>query len=171
MTDVALRPARADDAAWLSELVVHDAIAPFLAAARSSAVDEVAAEIARAEHDPEAFGVLVIEASGERVGTIAWERVNRRSRIASVSGLALEPVSWGRGIAAAAVELLVSELLDVRGLHRVQLEVYGFNEHGAAFFERAGFVREGVRRLAYWRDGRWVDGILYGLVDEDRAAR
>jgi RimJ/RimL family protein N-acetyltransferase len=34
---------------------------------------------------------------------------------------------------------------------------------------RAGFVREGVRRKAYWRHGEWVDGVLYGLVAEDLA--
>jgi RimJ/RimL family protein N-acetyltransferase len=28
-------------------------------------------------------------------------------------------------------------------------------------------VQEGVRRKAYWRDGRWVDGVLFGLVEED----
>ena len=33
--------------------------------------------------------------------------------------------------------------------------------------ERAGFVHEGARRLAYWRHGEWVDGVLYGLVRED----
>jgi RimJ/RimL family protein N-acetyltransferase len=30
-----------------------------------------------------------------------------------------------------------------------------------------GFVREGVRRRAYWRHGEWVDGVLYGLVREE----
>jgi hypothetical protein len=28
-------------------------------------------------------------------------------------------------------------------------------------------VREGVKRKAYLRDGGWVDGVLYGLVEED----
>ena len=29
------------------------------------------------------------------------------------------------------------------------------------------FMREGVRRKAYWRNDEWVDGVLYGLVAED----
>lgn len=171
MTDVALRSAARGDVPWLADLVSQPEVSTFLAAVRPSTPEEILAEIARAEHDPEGLGVLVVEESGEPCGTVAWERVNRRSRIASVSGLALEPRARGRGVAAVALELLVSELLDVRGFHRVQAEVYGFNERGAAFFERAGFVREGVRRLAYWRDGRWVDGILFGLIAEDRTAR
>ena len=171
MTDVGLRPAVRGDVPWLAELVSHPDVSGFLAAVRPSAPEEILAEIERAARDPEDLGVLVIEESAEPRGTVTWERVNRRSRIASVSGLALDPRSRGRGIAAVALELLVSELLDARGLHRVQAEVYGFNERAVALFERAGFVREGVRRQAYWRDDRWVDGILFGLIAEDRTAR
>jgi RimJ/RimL family protein N-acetyltransferase len=171
VTDVALRRAVRGDVPWLADLVSHPEVSPFLAAVRAASPAEIAVEIERAERDPDGFGVLVIEVDGEPLGTVTWERVNRRSRIASVSGLALDPSARGRGIAAAALELLVSELLDARGLHRVQAEVYSFNDRGAAFFERAGFVREGVRRRAYWRNGRWVDGILFGLIAEDRLAR
>lgn len=171
MTDVALRRAVRGDVPWLAELVSQPEVSAFLAAVRPSTPEEILAEIERAERETEDLGVLVIEESGEPRGTVTWERVNRRSGIASVSGLALDPRARGRGVAAAALELLVSELLDARGLHRVQAEVYGFNERGAAFLERAGFVREGVRRQAYRRDDRWVDGILFGLIAEDRTAR
>jgi RimJ/RimL family protein N-acetyltransferase len=55
------------------------------------------------------------------------------------------------------------------GFHRLQLEIYGFNERAQAHAERAGFIREGVRRKAYDRHGEWVDGVIYGLVREDLA--
>jgi RimJ/RimL family protein N-acetyltransferase len=47
------------------------------------------------------------------------------------------------------------------------MEVYGFNERAMRHAERSGFLREGVRRKAYWRNAEWVDGVLYGLVVED----
>jgi RimJ/RimL family protein N-acetyltransferase len=34
-------------------------------------------------------------------------------------------------------------------------------------FERAGFVREGVRRRAYDRAGGWQDGVFFGLLAEE----
>ena len=34
-------------------------------------------------------------------------------------------------------------------------------------FERAGFVREGVKRKAYWRHGEWTDGVLLALIEDD----
>jgi RimJ/RimL family protein N-acetyltransferase len=45
--------------------------------------------------------------------------------------------------------------------------VYGFNERAIAHTERAGFVREGVKRKAYLRHGEWQDAVQFGLVRED----
>ena len=53
------------------------------------------------------------------------------------------------------------------GYHRIELEVYGFNERAQRHAERSGFVREGVKRQAYRRGDGWVDGGLYALVAED----
>ena len=49
----------------------------------------------------------------------------------------------------------------------MQLEVYGFNERAQRLFERAGFVREGAKRKAYWRHDAWHDGVLFGFLEED----
>ena len=51
--------------------------------------------------------------------------------------------------------------------HRIELEVYGFNERAIRHFERSGFQKEGVKRRAYLRHDEWVDGVLFGLVQED----
>ena len=47
------------------------------------------------------------------------------------------------------------------------MEVYAFNERALRHAERAGWIREGMRRKAYLRDGAWVDGVMFGLVEED----
>jgi RimJ/RimL family protein N-acetyltransferase len=119
--------------------------------------------------DPVAFGRLVIEANGQRAGALGYERVNERSRIAQVGGLAVHPRFRGRRIADEAARLLQRHLIHELGYHRLQLEVYAFNERAIAHSERAGFTREGVRRKAYLRDGAWVDSVLFALVEEDLA--
>jgi RimJ/RimL family protein N-acetyltransferase len=166
---VSIRPAQKEDVGFLVALAGHPEVAPFLAAVRPSDELAITGEIERMRSEPDGFGIAVIERDGVAVGSVTWERVNRRSRIASVGGLALDPSARGSGTAALALELLVDELLDDRGFHRVQLEVYAFNDRALRFFESAGFVREGVRRKAYWRDDRWVDGVLFGLLAEDRS--
>ena len=111
----------------------------------------------------------MIEADGERAGALAYERANERSRIAQLGGLAVHPRFRGRRIADEAARLLQRHLIHELGYHRLQLEVYAFNERAIAHAERAGFMREGVRRRAYLRDGEWVDSVLFALVEEDLA--
>jgi RimJ/RimL family protein N-acetyltransferase len=164
---VTIRRARADDVDFLVELVTHEDVEPFLAAIRAKGRDEILAEIDRSEGDPEAFGVFVIEVEGERAGTMRFKRANQRSRIAALGGLAVHPSFRGGKVSDTAARLFQHHLVDDLGFHRLQLEIYGFNERAMRHAERAGFVREGVRRKAYWRNDEWVDGVLYGLVAED----
>jgi RimJ/RimL family protein N-acetyltransferase len=166
---VALRRARPDDAPFLVDLFTHEDVEPFLAAVRANDLDAVRGEIERSETEPDAFGLFVVEVDGERAGTMHFERANRRSRIANVGGLAIHPRFRGRRIADDAARRFQRHLIHELGFHRVQMEIYAFNERALAHAERAGFTREGVRRKAYWRNEEWVDGVLFGLVAEDLA--
>jgi RimJ/RimL family protein N-acetyltransferase len=165
--NVSIRRARIEDADFLVELVTHEEVEPFLAASRPKSHDEILEEIARSESGPEAFGLFVIEVDGERAGTMRFSRANERSRIADLGGLAVHPEFRGAKVADTAARLFRRHLFDDLAFHRVQMEIYGFNERAMRHAERAGFTREGVRRKAYWRNGEWVDGVLYGLVVED----
>jgi RimJ/RimL family protein N-acetyltransferase len=98
---------------------------------------------------------------------MGFEVANKRSRIASLGRLAVHPRERGRGVADEAARQLQRHLLLELGYHRLELEIYGFNERAIRHAERAGFVREGVKRKAYWRHGEWQDGVLFALVRED----
>jgi aminoglycoside 6'-N-acetyltransferase len=161
---VRLRAATPADAPYLAALAAHPDVGPFLSTGAESDAAALAAEIAA--QDPETGGHVVFEL-GRPAGGARWERVNRRSRIASISRVVVDPALRGRGLGAEAVRALADELLGPRGFHRVQLEVYGFNEAALKTFERAGFTREGVRRRAYWRHGAWHDGVLFGRLSDD----
>jgi RimJ/RimL family protein N-acetyltransferase len=134
---------------------------------RAKDAESVRAEIARSDAEPEGYGLFVVEVDGERAGSMQFERVNRRSRIADLGGLAIHPAFRGRKVADEAARQFQRHLLGELGFHRVQMEIYGFNERAMAHAERAGFTREGVRRKAYRRNDEWVDGVLFGLVAED----
>jgi RimJ/RimL family protein N-acetyltransferase len=166
---VSVRRATLDDVAFLAGLATDPDVAPYLAAVRASTPEAIADQIARAEAEPDVLGVEMIEVAGERAGTFAWELVNRRSRIASVSGFALDHAFRGRGVGVEAAHAMQRHLIRGRGFHRVQMEIYGFNERALRHAERAGWVREGVRRRAYWRNDTWVDGVLFGLLADELA--
>jgi RimJ/RimL family protein N-acetyltransferase len=164
---ITIRRAEPGDVDFLVELYSHDEVEPFLAAVRVRDPDGVRGEIERSQAEPQDFGRFVIEVDGERAGAFGFEVANRRNRIANLGSLAVHPDFRGRRIADEAAQMFQRYLIDELGYHRLQLEIYAFNERALAHAERAGFTREGVRRRAYMRHGEWVDGVLFGLVAEE----
>ncbi len=164
---ISIRRARADDVDFLVELVNHDDVEPYMSVRRARDRESVLEEIRRSETEPEDFGRFVVEVDGERAGVMGFEVQNKRSRIAHLGGLAIHPDFRGQHLADEAAQLLQRHLIFDLGYHRLQLEIYGFNERAQRHAERAGFTREGVRRKAYWRHSEWVDGVMYGLIRED----
>ena len=155
---VSIRPATADDLEFLVELYGHEEVRPFLAAGRSYDRDWIAGSL---------DGIVVAELDGQRAGAFAWELRNERNGIVHVGGVAVHPRFRGRRLADDAARLLQRHLLVERGFHRIELEIYGFNERAQRHVERSGFVKEGVKRKAYRHGDEWVDGVLYGLLVED----
>jgi RimJ/RimL family protein N-acetyltransferase len=159
---VSIRPATEADVDFLTALYAHDEVRPYLAAGGSYDRDGVTAKVAA-----DGGGVMVVELDGRPAGAMAWELANRRSGIVHVGGLAVHPEFRGRRVADDAARLFQRYLIRERGFHRIELEIYGFNERAQRHAERSGFVREGVKRKAYRRDDGWVDGVLYAVVAED----
>jgi RimJ/RimL family protein N-acetyltransferase len=166
-----LRRASRDDVDFLVEVTTHEDVEPYLAGSRPRDRAGLLEEVERSQREPEQFGRFVVEVEEDgawrRAGVMGFELANRRSRIANLGNLAIHPGFRGRHLADAAAKVLQRHLLFDLDYHRLQLEIYGFNERAQRHAERAGFIREGARRRAYWRHEEWVDGVLYGLVRED----
>jgi RimJ/RimL family protein N-acetyltransferase len=165
--NLSIRRARAADVDFLLELVTHEDVEPFLGGRAARDRDALLGEIEHSDREPQRYGRFVIECDGELCGSLGFEVANERSKIAHLERLAVHPRFRGRRIADQAAREFQRHLIYDLGYHRLQLEIYAFNERAIAHAERAGFVREGVRRKAYLRHGEWQDAVLFGLVRED----
>jgi len=148
-------------------LLADEETAPFLSRRAGASRSDMLAEIARSEADPHAFGWFVFEVDGERAGCVQFERVNERNRIVEARRFAVEPRFRGRRVGDEGARIFVRHLLVDLDFHRVEVQIYGFNERAIAHAERVGYVREGVKRKAYMRDGEWQDAVLFSLLRED----
>jgi len=167
VSDVRLRRAEREDVGFLLELVRHEDVEPFLGAVAAADAESIGAEVERSLAEPHDFGRFVIEVDGRRAGTCGFEVANRRSAIAHLERLAVHPDFRGHRVSDDAARILQRHLFHDLGYHRLQLEIYGFNERAQHHAERSGYLREGERRKAYWRHGDWMGGVLYGVVAED----
>lgn len=71
---------------------------------------------------------------------------------------------WGRGFGTDATRVLLRFAFWELNLHRVELEVFAFNERAIRAYEKAGFVREGARREATFREGRYHDVLVMSIL-------
>jgi putative acetyltransferase len=164
---VSLRRARADDAAFLLELLTDEETRPYLSGRAGGTLDDVLREIERSDAEPDEFGWFVFEVDGERAGCATFHRVNERHRIAEGGRFAVHPRFRGEGVGLRAARLFQRHLLVELGFHRIELQVYGFNERAIVHAKRSGYVREGVKRKAYLKDGEWQDAVLFSLLREE----
>jgi RimJ/RimL family protein N-acetyltransferase len=114
--------------------------------------------------DRELYLVVVLREGDHPIGYI---RINWIDGDASLAWLRFAlGERRGEGHAKRALRCLIAHLF-TRGLHRVDAEVYQFNETSLALLERLGFRREGVKRRAC-RDGEaWRDVVVLGLLRDD----
>jgi len=164
---ISIRRAQPDDADYLLELLQDEETRPFLGLPDAPTRELVLAEIERSEREPQAFGRFVIEAGGERAGSLGFRLLNERSRIVEAGRFAVHPRFRGRGIGDEAARLFQRYLLVDLDMHRVELQIYGFNQRAIAQAERTGYVREGVKRRAYLKNGEWEDAVLFGLLRDE----
>jgi len=73
----------------------------------------------------------------------------------------------GGGIAGRALRLVTGWALGELGLARVELHIEPGNEPSIRVAERAGYVREGVLRSVYFKDGVRQDIAIYSLLRDD----
>jgi RimJ/RimL family protein N-acetyltransferase len=164
---VTFRRARAHDLDFLLELVNDADVRPFLGVRTADEREGLAAEIERSEREPGSFGRFVIEVDGEPAGSMGFHVASEPNRVARFERLAVHPRFRGRKVADEAARGFQRHVLLELGFHRLEMEIYGFNERAQAHAARVGWVKEGVKRRAYLRHGNWEDGVMYALLRED----
>jgi RimJ/RimL family protein N-acetyltransferase len=104
--------------------------------------------------------VFVIEAlDGDKprtAGSCGVHEIDWKNRTGIV-GIVLSPQERGKGLGTDAMYTLVKYLHGEMGLNHVELEVFPTNAAGVKSYESIGFVKEGIRRGAYFRDGKFID--------------
>ncbi len=112
---------------------------------------------------------FAIVLDGAPVGLIEMhEELAPRYRHAAVD-LFLDPACHGRGIGTEALGLLVRDLIELRGHHRITIDPAAANAAAVRCYEKVGFKAVGVMRN-YERDvdgPEWHDALLMELLAEE----
>lgn len=115
--------------------------------------------------------VMVLKDGDRPIGSIGLHGIGLPDRRAEL-GIAIgEQELWGQGYGREAIGLVLGHAFGRLGLHRVFLHVVAANERGARCYEACGFRKEGELRDARFRDGKFHDIWMYGILEDEVRAR
>lgn len=110
------------------------------------------------------------QASDAHIGNTGIHRIDWLNRCGETGSFLGDPAHRGRGLGAEAKALFLDYLFETLGLHRIDSITFDHNKASAGHLLRCGFVEEGRKRQALWREGRWHDVRTFGILAEDWAA-
>jgi RimJ/RimL family protein N-acetyltransferase len=165
--NVTLAPLRPEDSEamfrWINDRELVQLNAPFEPVDRASH-DRWFEGIQRRE-DVEIFAIRL--ADTERlIGTCQLNEIDRDRGTCELQIRIGEAEGRDRGHGTEAVGLLLRHAFEDLGLDRVHLDVFATNERAIRAYEKAGFVREGVREADVVIDGEEVDVVQMVAVGE-----
>jgi RimJ/RimL family protein N-acetyltransferase len=126
------------------------------------AEEEYIDRVTRSEHD--LVLLIVLKESDRPVGATGLHQIDFRNRHASFGILLGEPSEWGKGHGTEATRLIVGHAFETLNLNRLWLQVYEYNERGLRCYERVGFREEGRLRQDNFREGRYWDTLVMGIL-------
>jgi UDP-4-amino-4,6-dideoxy-N-acetyl-beta-L-altrosamine N-acetyltransferase len=109
---------------------------------------------------------LAKDKSGGYPGVISLNRVDFSNKNAYL-GIYTNPYNVKRGTGYVLIECLKVLAFDKANLHTLKLEVIERNNLAISFYKKAGFCEEGRLRDFVFRDGRWCDVIVMGIMNKD----
>ena len=100
------------------------------------------------------------------VGTISIYGIKSPVRCATL-GITIAPGHQNRGYGREALLIALRLAFEEYNAHKVELEVYDYNQHAIGLYESVGFVTEGCRREVVYHMGRYFDRILMGILESE----
>jgi ribosomal-protein-alanine N-acetyltransferase len=109
---------------------------------------------------------LAVCSDQEMVGIISLEEKEKELRVSEI-GLWIAPEHHKNGYGTEAAEIITEYGFEELNLHRIMVRAHAENEGSNKIWERLGFTPEGTLRSHTYREGRFVDVNLYGLLEDE----
>lgn len=129
--------------------------------------DEVVGFFLKCVDADDRYDFMIIAPDGRIIGEsvineIDWDAGCANFRIGIFHG-----TERGKGIGSWAVKTARDFAFEQLKLHRLELDVFSFNERAEKAYLAAGFKREGVLRDAVWTGTEYADDILMAILEDE----
>jgi ribosomal-protein-alanine N-acetyltransferase len=163
-----LRPLERADAALLTRWFNDPAVKRSLWIHRPLTLEHEEASIEKLTSDVNTLMLGIARQDDDRmIGMTGLQQIDFKDRNAELAIVIGEAEEWGRGLGTEATRLVVGHAFGTMNLHRIWLQVFEDNARAIGAYEKVGFRREGLLRQALFREGRYWDVAMMGILREE----
>lgn len=107
---------------------------------------------------------IVSREDDQHIGNIALQHIHPIYRSAELSIIIGEKQYWGKGVGKEAGRLICDHGFQALNLHRIGCGTFENNVAMQRLATYLGMVKEGVRRQAAFKEGKYIDVIEFGVL-------
>lgn len=120
-----------------------------------------------AQDDSRLMLLIALQENEQVIGDIALMDMHTKNRSAHIRIAIDNTEHQGKGYGSEALLLMLDYGFGICNLHRIELEVYAFNQRAIRTYEKLGFHREGVRRDALYYNHQYHDAIQMSILEDE----
>ena len=98
------------------------------------------------------------------IGAVAFDDVHRYT---SEVGFWLGKPYWNKGITTNALKVFCNYLFNYYNFNRLTANVFEGNDASRKVLEKVGFILEGRQRKSVFKENKFIDHYIYGLLKEE----
>ena len=110
---------------------------------------------------------IVESGKDEILGLVSLTGIDYLNQSAELHIMIGEAENQGKGIGTFAVNAMLAHAFNNMNLHRIELTVLASNKRAQHLYEKCGFVYEGCKRQADYKNGEFVDVWCYAALKSE----
>ncbi|KQY82130.1 acetyltransferase [Paenibacillus sp. Root52] len=124
-----------------------------------------------AQDDSRLMLLIALQETDQVIGDIVLMDMHSKNRSAHLRIAIDNAEHQGKGYGSEAMLLLLDYGYGICNLHRIELEVYAFNERAIRTYEKLGFQREGISRDVLFYNHQYHDAIRMSMLEDEYRER
>lgn len=100
------------------------------------------------------------------IGNVSLDMIDRRHLNARFSIFIADTLLRGNGFGSESLRLLEQYAFDELGLHKIWCKTDTGHPEIFRFYEKLGFYQEGILKEHEFKEGRYVDKVLYAKIKQ-----
>lgn len=114
---------------------------------------------------------IVEEENDKILGLVSLVSIDHLNQSAEFHIMIGDKKNQGKGIGTFGVNAMLEHAFYNLNLQRIELTVLEDNVRARVLYEKAGFVQEGFKRKSKYKNGKFVNTLLYSILKDEYGSK